>query len=383
MSTTPCSARAPGSPPPTRSPTLRHHGYCGAGKIFHTLFPDAASWNAYWPSAEVQRPIPEPQPGGHPLNGLDLGHFDWGPIATPLENFSDRQVARHVAEALSQHHDQPFFLACGIYLPHLPWHLPPDYLARFPLDKITLPPSFATDLADLPSASAANRRTADHEAVMASGQWRQAVQAYLAAIAFADDCLGLVVDALDRGPHRDNTLVVLWSDHGWHLGEKETWRKFTLWERATRVPLVFAGPGVPRGVRSDATVELIDIYPTLLDLAGLPADPALDGLSLRAYFEQPARPSLRPALTTWGLGNHAVRSERWRYIQYHDGSKELYDHANDPHEWTNLAARPDLQPVIAEHARWLPTQNAPPVAGTTESSFYEREAELRRKLNQP
>ena len=153
---------------------------------------------------------------------------------------------------------------------------------------------------------------------------------------------------------------MFWSDHGWHLGEKEHWRKFALWEEATRVPLVVVAPGVTRpGTRSERTVSLLDLYPTLVELCGLPQKPELEGESLVPLLKDPAAPWDHPAVTTHGRNNHAVRTERWRYIRYADGTEELYDHDNDPHEWTNLAAESRLDEVKRDLARRLPERNAP------------------------
>jgi arylsulfatase A-like enzyme len=200
----------------------------------------------------------------------------------------------------------------------------------------------------------------DHRRMLESGRWKEAVQGYLAAGAFADAMVGRLLEALDKSPHRDDTIVVLWGDHGWHLGEKLHWRKFTLWEEATRAPLIFVVPGVTRaGGVCARTVDFMSLYPTLADLCGLPVPGHVHGPSLRPLLADPGAPWDRPALTTYLVGNHAVRSEGWRYIRYRDGSEELYDEAADPLEWTNLAARPELAAVKAELARWLPQANAP------------------------
>jgi len=203
-------------------------------------------------------------------------------------------------------------------------------------------------------------RTDFHAKIVAAGKWDDAIRAYVACIEFADRCAGRVLDALDASPRRDRTIVVLWSDHGWHLGEKSHWRKSTLWEEATRVPLVVVVPGMtPTGAVCDRPVSLMDLYPTLVELCGLPPRAEITGRSLVPLLTDPAAPWDHPALTTHGSGNFSVRSEHWRYTRYADGSEELYDHDADPHEWTNLAGRADQANVIAELRRAMPTDRAP------------------------
>jgi len=199
----------------------------------------------------------------------------------------------------------------------------------------------------------------DHAKVIQYHQWRQAVQGYLACISFADDCVGRVIDALDRSRYRDDTIIVLWSDHGWHLGEKLHWRKFALWEEATRNLLAIVAPGVTTpGGHCDAVVNLLDIYPTLIDLCGLRTRRELEGNSLLPLLRDPNAKWDRPTLTTYMRDNHSIRSRRWRYIRYEDGTEELYDHDKDELEWYNLVSDPEYADIKKELARWLPEINA-------------------------
>jgi arylsulfatase A-like enzyme len=271
----------------------------------------------------------------------------------------DAKVADWVSGQLQQEHDKPFFLACGIYRPHLPWYVPKKYFDMHPLDEVALPVTKEDDLDDIPAAGRAMVRRSDHRRVVNNDKWREAVQAYLACVSFADACVGRVIEALEASACRDNTLVVLWSDHGWHLGEKLHWRKFALWEEATRNALVFAGPGIAPGQRCEAPVNLIDIYPTLIDCCGLGPREGLDGLSLKPLIENPDAPWERPSLTTHMHMNHALRTRRWRYIRYKDGSEELYDHSVDKLEWTNLAADPAYADIKRDLGAWLQKTNAP------------------------
>jgi arylsulfatase A-like enzyme len=272
----------------------------------------------------------------------------------------DHKVSVWTAEKLQQSYDKPFFMACGFFRPHLPWYVPRKYFAMYPEDKVTLPEVNANDLDDVP---AIGKRMAnpdrDHKKVLEHKQWRKAVQGYLASISFVDTCVGRVLDALDKSPHAKNTIIVLWGDHGWHLGEKLHWRKFALWEEATHAPLLMVAPGItkPEG-RCPRTVSFADIYPTLCDLCGFAKPEQLEGVTLTPLLKNPKAKWDRPALTTHGRLNHTVRTEKWRYIRYSDGGEELYDREKDPLEWTNLAGKPQYAKVKAELAGWLPKTNA-------------------------
>jgi arylsulfatase A-like enzyme len=339
---------------------FRAAGYrvIGGGKIFHNSYNDLASWDEWIPEPK------NPTPGRKPVNGIaQTAHFDWGPLDDGVDDeaMGDHQVVSWAANSLQQDHDRPFFLAVGLIRPHLPWYVPRKYFDQFPLEQIRRPEVKSGDLDDIPDAGRAVAKPGgDHRNVVKAGQWDQAIQGYLASIAFADAEIGRLLDALDESRYRENTIVVFLGDHGWHLGEKEHWRKFALWEEATRVPLIIVAPEVTRaGSRSVRTVSLLDLYPTLIELAGLPTRNGLEGNSLVPLLKDPQTDWNRPVVTTHGRNNHAVRTERWRYIRYADGSEELYDHDNDPHEWTNLASDPAARAVKDELARSLPATNAP------------------------
>jgi len=355
------------------------HGYRAAasGKIYHGGYPDPASWNDCWPSKTRCKPD-DPMPMNRPLNGIPkTAHFDWGPVDAEPNGMGDWQVADWVSGRLQESRSEPLFLGCGFYRPHLPWYVPQKYFDLYPLEAITLPSVDENDLDDVP---AAGRKMAkperDHARVIEHGQWRRAVQGYLASISFVDECVGRVIDALDASPRADDTIIVLWSDHGWHLGEKLHWRKFALWEEATHNMLLFVAPGVTRpGGRCSRPVGLINVYPTLIDLCSLSPRGELEGLSLVPLLKDPGAAWERPALTTHGRNNHSVRSERWRYIRYADGSEELYDHAEDEFERRNLALDPGYASVKEELVRWLPGTNAPdsPVRGKKEENEKEED----------
>jgi arylsulfatase A-like enzyme len=273
---------------------------------------------------------------------------------------NDYRMVDYAIDYLRADHDKPFFLACGIFRPHMPWQVPRDYYEMYPLESIQLPEVPSDDLDDLPVAGVRMARPqGDHRTVRRTENWEYAVQAYLASITFADGQVGRLIEALDDSDHADNTIIVLWGDHGWHLGEKQHWRKFALWEEATRAPLLFVAPGVtePHGI-CERTVDFMSIYPTLCELCNVPITDQLEGPSILPLLEDPSTAWDRPAVTTHGRGNHAVRSERFRYIRYADGGEELYDHDSDPMEWRNLAGDPDFADEMAELARALPVEEA-------------------------
>ncbi len=333
----------------------------GGGKIYHGAWPDPPSWQQYFPSQQRNKPD-DPVPEKLPAHGIpNTAHFDWGPLDVPDSRMGDHQVVDWAAAELDRKHDRPFFLACGIYRPHLPWYVPRKYFDMHPLPKIVLPKVNERDLDDIPPVGRKFARPGgDHALVTKHGQWARAVQAYQACITFADAQVGRLLDALDRGPYAADTAIVLWSDHGWHLGEKLHWRKFTLWEEATRNVLMISAPGLTRpGGSCPRAVSLLDIYPTLIDLCGLNRREGLEGRSLMPLLRDPSARWDYPTLTTYQRGNHSVRSERWRYTRYHDGTEELYDHAADPLEWTNLAGKPEHAAVKKDLARWMPSTDAP------------------------
>ena len=329
----------------------------GGGKVYHGSYPDEASWHEYFRKAGDPKPTDEVLRSGRSRSGGIV----WGVLDVDDEEMDDYRVTSWAVDYLEKDHDRPFFLACGIFRPHMPWQVPRKYYDMYPHEKVVLPDVPDDDLDDVPAAGVKMAKPGgDHATMIKTGNWRLAVQAYLASIAFVDVQIGRLLDALDASPHADNTIIVLWGDHGWHLGEKHHWRKFSLWEEATRAPLLFVVPGLtkPGGV-CKKPVDFMNIYPTLADLCGLPVGEHLDGVSMRSLLENPDAKWDRPALTSHGRMNHALRSDRWRYIRYADGSEELYDHRTDPMEWNNLADNARLSAVKNELKAWLPKTNAP------------------------
>lgn len=325
----------------------------GIGKIFHDSFNDSASWPVYY------KVVKSPQPPNAPVKGKS--NFDWSSVEAEDSAMGDYKNVDHAIDFFKEERDKPFFLAVGFTRPHLPWYVPEKYFDLYPLDKIQLPAVKENDLADIsPAGVKVALRGNDHQFITDNDQWKYAVQGYLASITFADAQIGRLLHALANSEYANNTIIVLWGDHGWHLGQKEHWRKFALWEEATRVPLYIKAPGITKGGTISArTVNLMDLYPTLIELCNLPAKEGIEGRSILPLLKYPEQEWKYPSVTTWGFRNHAVRSERWRYIQYADGTEELYDHDKDPHEWTNLAADAKYAGVKKELSQWLPAVNAP------------------------
>tara|TARA_B100000029_G_scaffold469845_1_gene508107 strand:+ start:21557 stop:22990 length:1434 start_codon:yes stop_codon:yes gene_type:complete len=368
---------------PTIPRFLRDQGYStfGAGKIYHAHtfyesgfygYNDPSSWDDFYPSLGRQLPD-EVTPINRPVNGNPIDpRFDWGPVVVDDRAMGDGQVTNWIQSQLMTEFNTPRFTAIGIFRPHLPWYVPKRYFDMYPLQEIILPVVPENDLDDLPELplnSATFERHAFlppreiHQWSIESNKWSEGVQAYLASVSFADAMVGRVLDALDKSGRADNTIIILWSDHGWHLGEKHRWRKTTLWEESTRVPFIIVAPGITTpGTRSSRTVSLIDIFPTVAELVGLQPPDYLEGASLVPLLRNPDASWDNAAISTFGFGNHSVRTEDFRYIRYIDGSEELYDHHRDPNEWDNLANDPSYTDVVLELRKWIPEQNAPDLA---------------------
>lgn len=342
---------------------FRNHGYysAGGGKVFHHTpgFNPPDSWDEYFDLVNDLRTEGFLVPYRRPDH---ISSFDWGPVDADPMQMGDGSTVRWAEEFLSREHSEPFFLAVGLFQPHLPFYAPAEVHEAVGDGEAPVPLDLPGDLDDVPEPgrTMAAARVNDLELIAEHGDLDALVRAYTACIRHADYLVGRVLDALDRSRHADNTIVVFWSDHGYHFGEKHHFAKDTLWERSSRVPLVISAPGVTApGSTCSRPVSLIDLYPTLLDLCRLPDGVGLEGVSLRPLLEDPGMEWTRPAVMTFRRGNHAVRSERYRYIRYANGDEEFYDHASDPHEWTNLAGDPAHAVEMARHAEWLPEVDAP------------------------
>lgn len=371
---------------------FRNNGYTtvGAGKIFHhtagnnppECWDDFQRLEFYDDAfARPRRDLfpfvhDEKMPENFPFSGVELysDEVDWAGLEKPEPEFDDARAAQYGIDFLGTHRDGPFFLACGFFRPHMPWYFPKKYLDLYPLNQIEVPPDLPEDLDDVPEAGKqlALRKYVDMKKTRDAGQWPTAIQHYLASISFMDAQLGKLLDALDASPHASNTVIVLWSDHGWHLGEKQHWHKRTLWEETTRVPLVVVVPEI--GKPSQTCVQpasLLDLFPTLLELCDLPNIPGqtLDGISLVPWLIDPNKKRSRSAITVHEMQHIAVRNERYRYIKYNDGSEELYDLFTDPNEWDNQIGNPAFSPVRQHLSEELPTRMAPEAKSYTQFEF--------------
>ncbi len=343
---------------------LREHGYqtLSTGKIYHGGYgrnPKRDNeFDVLGPPASVGVKPPKKlvtTPAPHPL-------VDWGVFPHKDEEKGDWKVASWSVEQLQQKPKQPFFLSVGFFLPHVPCYATQKWFDLYPEDTLQLPPFQANDRDDTPRFSWYlhwKLPEPRQKFLVEANQWKNIVRSYLACTSFVDSQVGRVLDALEESGAADNTIVVLWSDHGWHLGEKLITGKNTLWDRSTRVPLIFAGPGVATNGRCEQPAELLDMYPTLVDLCGLPPRNDLEGHSLVPQLRVATATREWPAITTHNHDNHGIRTKDWRFIQYADGSEELYNMKDDPNEWKNLADEQQYADILAEHRKWIPKSVQP------------------------
>ncbi len=330
----------------------------GAGKMFH-----GSQNKKYWPNYGGSFGGVGPYPKkkltsfpGHPL-------WDWGVFPEKDEQMPDHKIAAWGVNELEKKHDKPFFIATGFMRPHVPQYAPQKWFDMYPLETLQLPKVMNNDLGDLSKYAINITRlkhvAPTHEWVLKNDEWKPLVQSYLACVSFVDHQVGTVLNALEASPYNHNTYIILYSDHGFHLGEKERWAKRSLWEDSTRVPMIIVGPGVAKGKVCTKPVELLDIYPTLLGISKLKPDLRLEGNSLEPLLKNPAAEWPYLARTSFGPKNVAIRSERYRYIRYNDGTEEFYDQSTDPHEWNNLINQPKFANQIKQHRDALPTNYHP------------------------
>jgi arylsulfatase A-like enzyme len=363
--------------------------YC-TGKIFHggrpgKVPPAIPEFDVWGPAGGLgakpaQKLIPSTPMGNHPL-------MDWGCFPHKDEDKGDYQITSWAVEQLDKApKDEAMFLSVGYFLPHVPCYATQKWFDLYPDDDSVLPPVLKSDRSDVPRFAWYLHWELPEPRLQwleENHQWRNLVRSYLACTSFVDSQIGRLIEALKKSGRWDNTIVVLWGDHGYHLGEKGITGKNTLWENSARVPLIFAGPGVKGGQRCLQPAELLDMYPTLIDLCGLPANSNLEGVSLVPQLKDAETKRERPAITSHNQGNHAVRSERYRYIHYADDSEEFYDMESDPNERENLAKDERYAELIRNHRQWLPQKDVPPAPGSAHRVLtYDKEKDEAVWINQ-
>lgn len=346
---------------------FQENGYqtMGIGKLFHIHAPN----NVFQESGGRVKgfgPYPKKRFVWNGFgNGIRGTHgrtsTDWGAFPENDTLMPDHQSVNWIKERLKRNYDKPFFMGLGFLRVHVPLYVPQKWFDLYPLDKVETPPYKSDDLNDIPSVGLQINdlpMMPSTEWAIESGEWKKIVQAYLACVSYVDYELGRVLDALEESKYADNTIIVLWSDHGYRLGEKGTFAKHALWETATKAPLMFAGPNLPKGKKINAPVEMLSIYPTLLELSGLPAYKRNEGKSLVTMMLKDEGIEDAYALTTFAMNNHAIKKDGYRYIRYEDGTEEFYDHGKDPNEWTNEASNPSYKSKIATLKALLPKENS-------------------------
>lgn len=350
------------------------------GKIFHAGYGRRETdreFDSLGPPAGVKKRPPEKLAGETPGGNNPL--VDWGSFPVQEDEIQDYEVASWAVDVLESIPQEPYFLSVGFFLPHVPLYAPKASFDLYPKETMIMPPMLENDRGDTPRSSWFNHWDVPEPRWKWFEEEHQDstfVKSYLAAISFMDQQVGRVLDALDKNGQAENTMIVLWSDHGFHLGEKEISGKNTLWEPSTRVPLIFAGAGIGKGKTVEAPVELLDIYPTLNELCTLPIKEGLEGQSLLPQLRDESTKRQRPALTTNNYKNHSVRTENWRYIQYADGAEELYDLKNDPNEWNNLIGDSRYRKWSDSLRQWLPEENKRPYVGNYQRILEYKEGKI-------
>jgi len=347
---------------------FQQHGYhtMGIGKLFHQHAPKGV-FEESGGRVKGFGPVPSERFVWDGYGTSDRSKYgrtstDWGAFPEADSLMPDYQSAQWAIERLNRDFDKPFFLAVGFLRPHVPWYVPQKWFDMHPLDSIETPPYLEEDMDDLPAIA----MEMDDMPMMPttkwaieSGEWPKMIQAYLACVSFVDFYIGEVLHALENSQYADNTIVVLWSDHGYRMGEKHTFAKHCLWEEATNAPLIFAGPGIQKGKVISSPAEMLSIYPTLVDLCDLATNRQNEGHSLASVLSGETEKAGEFALTTYGWGNHGIRTENFRYIRYNNGSEELYDHRTDPNEWFNLAMGGAEDDKITQLQKYLPSTDVP------------------------
>lgn len=352
---------------PTMPEYFTQNGYftLSTGKIFHkhriTDGMDEGQWafdlwereKGGFPIDRSKLPLNNMPPTGRRGSGMD-----WGPTTVGKEETEDWLSAQWAADKFQEDYEKPFFMMLGFSKPHLSWYVPQEYFDKFNLDSIIAPEFRLDDLDDIltPDGRKKFEPTLDFLTIHKYDKFKEATRAYLACVNYIDDCLGLVLDGLEKSKYKDNTIIVLVGDHGWYLGEKLRFRKALLWEEDCRTPMIIKVPGVTKALSCERPVSFMDLYPTLAELCGLQIPEHCEGRNIVPLLKNPETPWY-PAVTTMFYNNHSIRSERYRYISWSDGTEEIYDHQNDPDEWNNLIKNPEYKEIVDELRTYIPTVN--------------------------
>lgn len=338
---------------------LKENGYAtyGAGKIHHGPEKSELEWTGYLETDNHKKQFARGK-------GFGKGSkASYRPTTNPYGELYDHQVASYGIDVIGKKHDKPYFAAIGLVKPHLPFDCPVEFYDALP-EKITPPELLENDLDDIGVEGNSMRRAGDDKKFKAQKVWGKVRRAYLSCISWADYNVGRVLEAVENSPQADNTIVILWSDHGFHLGEKKSFRKFTLWEESSRVPFIIHDrrqTETKKQRKVEQAVSLINVYRTIAELASLQAPKYVDGFSLVPQLNDQNSPVKAPAIASWGRGNYSVRTENWRLIQYFDKTQELYNNQKDPNEWHNLAGKPEYKEKLTELVNLLPETEAPTV----------------------
>lgn len=352
-----------------KTPTLQqffmNQGYrvASGGKVFHGT-PGKHGDSLFRKPAD-----PKPPKGKDTFNAMAAPN-DGFALNVDDKEMSDFKVAQWATQQWNTVTDQPLLMTVGFFRPHRPLQVPEPWFDMFPLASIRRPqepegmddwddlPEFAKRLARTHAHKPLHKGLSDHEYIVANQEWETTIRAYQASVAFVDRQIGRFLKSLEENPRGRETYIMLVSDHGWHLGEKKHWCKGAIWEQTTHIPFIVRGPKIKAGSHCSQPVSLIDVYPSLVDFAGLKVPDWLDGTSIKPQLSDPSSPR-GPAISSYGEGNTSIRTEHWRYIRYEDGSEELYDHRKDPDEWTNLAQQPEYKEIKKELTNMIPKGQHP------------------------
>lgn len=346
---------------------FKENGYhtMGIGKLFHTHAPKGV-FDESGGRVKGFGPLPKKRfvwdgRGNSDRKKYGKTSTDWGAFPETDSLMPDHESADWAIERLNRKHDKPFFLGVGFLRPHVPLYVPQKWFDMHPLEGIEVAPYKSDDLDDIPQVGHYINdlpMMPSTQWAKENGEWKNIIQAYLACVSFVDYEVGRVLEALENSEYAKNTVVVLWSDHGYRLGEKGTFAKHALWETATKAPLMFSAPQLPKGKVVESPAEMLSIYPTLLELCGLPKYNRVEGKSLVPTMLSDQNDEEAFAICTFGENNHGVKAKGYRYIRYEDGAEEFYVHKVDPNEWENQAQNKEYAGEMAMMRKYLPKINA-------------------------